>query len=222
MRLGIEPTSSWILVRFITAEPRRELPGLIFFNENIRPCLPSKPAQPSAGSAFLLFTSVESSGAFTLKDEISLHEQEHILKTRTSENKIKILQFQNQTTKGETWRGGINREAGINIHTLPQIYNKEQGPTGEHREIYALYGNNLCGEGNLRNNGSMYHGFTFLYIRNEHSTPNQLYSHKIVTHQTKDATVMIPLTSLCKTHTHMASIQSTTLPGVQYIHVVKA
>ena len=30
VRPGIEPASSWILVRLITAEPRRELPTLLF------------------------------------------------------------------------------------------------------------------------------------------------------------------------------------------------
>ena len=30
MRPGIEPASSWILVRFVTAEPQQELPHLIF------------------------------------------------------------------------------------------------------------------------------------------------------------------------------------------------
>ena len=30
MRLGIEPTSSWILVRFITTEPQQELPRHVF------------------------------------------------------------------------------------------------------------------------------------------------------------------------------------------------
>ena len=32
MRPGIEPASSWILVGFVTTEPQRELPDLIFVN----------------------------------------------------------------------------------------------------------------------------------------------------------------------------------------------
>ena len=37
MRPGIEPTSSWILVRFITAEPQQELPRIVLLNLSSTP-----------------------------------------------------------------------------------------------------------------------------------------------------------------------------------------
>ena len=52
----------------------------------------------------------------------------------TEDLKTKLL-----VTKGETLWGGMNWEAGMNIH--PVLYRqeiKQQGPTVQHREIYSI------------------------------------------------------------------------------------
>ena len=63
-------------------------------------------------------------------------------------NRNRLPDFTNKfmVTKGETWWGGIHEEFEINIYTHYYIWNKQQGPTVSHRELYLIFFKNLDGE----------------------------------------------------------------------------
>ena len=151
VRPGIKPTSSWIIVKFSTTEPCWELPTfrefykskhslIMWENCNDWQCMNGEIQLSGIWKYFLL----------TKTTEMQMQMNYHLFPIKETKSEV-ILKTHRLWKAYGYQRGQVGRERdelGVwDWHMHTEVYEMigQWGPAAEHRELYPIFCDNLCG-----------------------------------------------------------------------------